>query len=840
MLPLRHNLRPILKPGLLFSPPVYQQLASLRTKLKLSKADLDSDLSHIPNLTIKPGIPKPEIRIYERTIARGNGGPQDVALQEAAIDKELASLKAQLDEMQADTSDMSIGDPQLDKELAQLRREIQGDFAARLYAEAGDAVDEDHLELLDRARPLGRRRPGRRVLTMKPELSSAIVDKHGRSLSGKQMLYLKRFHRAARIVASGHGHEDKPAELWKWYQLCKQVIPDFLESTSPTMWSCLWFPYLQQAGVETDSFDRIALLGKDMRLAGKPLSAKQLALYLQALFGRGGASQLQALQEWDEAAPSHGYEDPAAQELWNLGVLIHAASGQLLRAEEISLQYLNSGPEQDSRILTPLIYAYAESSDPEKGHRAIQLYQLLKDSVGGKLLPAEYESISTSFLNGNHPQYALAVFRDLMYSIDPRFRQKEVSPLPADGRIAHLVRRMRHYASHDAEANETILNETLALPRTYQNKYFFASWLKQLIASNNLEETGAVIELMSQRGIRPDARHLNGLIGAWLRKGDAASQQKAGELAWSMIQKRQQVVSARHNTGPIINPPALDSVSSTMKRRQIPPASIETFSVLAQYHLKHGRVEKIHELNERLYECEISPDTYFMNHVISALHRSGDNDGAWGYYQGMSTKGIQPDMATFIILWRCSKSYLSRTRRTPNSRLPSPRRLFAEMLDRSPGRKLNLTEADYILILQSFGFSSDSAGTLLVLHALRDAASLYPGEQASKVVVMQLMKLARPGQTLTRLELRDNYEKIVRQMGEKGKQRDEVFRSGSGAESAWNSEEIRKGEENLWLLSQVLRSAIKRQEGSLSNARSHCLQAAEEMGLGPMDIFDEA
>ena len=842
MLPIRRNFRPILKLGI--SPQILTPHAlNIRSKtrprdVKGDVGDPEHDFDSLPNLTLPPGIAKPEIRYFDRTIDRSNsGGEHDATLQDAAAEKKMAALKIRIDQLNSEINELSsTGDADTDEQLAQLRRQIERDYAVDLKSQTGEAVDEEHEALLDRARPPGRRRAGRSTRQSVSGLKTLKAVRPDSPLSGKQVLYYERFQRAARIVASGHSQVDRYGELWKWYQLCKQVVPTFLEMLTSAIWASLWTPYIKHQAAVADTKNRVVVLGKDMQSIGKELNGGQLTCYVEALFAQGGPAQAKAISTWTEGAQRIGPEDPANRGFWSLGTLIHAASGELIKAEEIAIQYLNAGTEQDPRILTPLVYACAESRLQEDGRRAMDIYLLLKEGVGGSLHPAEYESISTSFLNGKHHEFALAVFRDLMYSIDPRFRESQRSQIAPDGRTAHLVRRIRQHLDRSG-AQEEGLGQTLALPRTYQTKYFFASWLKQLIASGNLEETGAVIELMADRNIRPDARHLNGLIGAWLRKGDSASQKKAEELAWSMIQRRKEFVSRRRDPLPRANDPQALKIS-TPKSRKLPAASIETFGILAQHYLRKGKLDQVGELNETLFECELSPNTYFMNHVLSALQRSGNIDAAWTYYEGMIKAGMQPDTTTYVVLWRCTKLIGTRPRAFPNPTLPPPRAIFAEMLERLPGRKLELTEEDYRLVLQCFSLSLDCAGSLLALHALRDIARLYPGEKASRIVVVQLMKIAEPDKPLNRAGLRDNYEAVLKQMRKVGEERDQVFKTGV-REVQEEDAEVRKGEENLWLLSELLRAALTRQEGSEAEARRHCLSVAEEMGLGPMDVFDD-
>ena len=131
-----------------------------------------------------------------------------------------------------------------------------------------------------------------------------------------------------------------------------------------------------------------------------------------------------------------------------------------------------------------------------------------------------------------------------------------------------------------------------SLPFKWQNKFFYASWIKKLLGEGHTEYASKVVELMFERGLRPDAIHLNGLIGAYMRSGDSELQRQGEELGWSMIQKRLELVSQRREGVPFVD---LTTITETDDGKPIriplnmskplPFANEETFNVLGLHYL---------------------------------------------------------------------------------------------------------------------------------------------------------------------------------------------------------------------------------------------------------------
>ena len=129
---------------------------------------------------------------------------------------------------------------------------------------------------------------------------------------------------------------------------------------------------------------------------------------------------------------------------------------------------------------------------------------------------------------------ALAVFRDLITSVGPDKHDSSST----FARLIQLTADANTERMSAAHIDETALKALSALPKQFNNKYFYGAWIKQLIGAGEVDGAADVAELMHERGIRLDAKHLNGIVGAWFRNGTKSAQLKAEDFAWAMVHAR--------------------------------------------------------------------------------------------------------------------------------------------------------------------------------------------------------------------------------------------------------------------------------------------------------------
>ena len=330
--------------------------------------------------------------------------------------------------------------------------------------------------------------------------------------------------------------------LWKWYLRGQQKVPGFSNFVNEDVWQFLW-----QSQIKTyPRTKHIIVLAKDMMVAEVDLTHAQRLDYVDALHATGDTAT--ALQEWEKektsiaerAGDSDAYkatanlDDDLANVFWATGVKLYAAVGRPAKAETIAFKSLErrvSTPEdsQALMILVDVIRAWAHSQRTDADIKLWSCYMLMREKSSeltkGTNLPAEVlGQITSVLLQTRRLKMALAVLQDMLAA-------HTGNPTVSNATMKQELSQKLTIAD-DSAANESIINQVglaslLALPSRFKNKFFFGAWIKWLIGQDKVNDAALVIELMQEYGVKPDARHLNGIIGAWLRDGSPTARARA-------------------------------------------------------------------------------------------------------------------------------------------------------------------------------------------------------------------------------------------------------------------------------------------------------------------------
>jgi hypothetical protein len=263
---------------------------------------------------------------------------------------------------------------------------------------------------------------------------------------------------------------------------------------------------------------------------------------------------------------------------------------------------------------------------------------------------------------------------------------------------------------------------------------------------------------MYERGIRPDARHVNGIIGAWLREGSKTSRIKAEQMGWAMVNARIEFVRHRQMgfkgkslvdspEGLIVAKPLPEFIA-----RPVPPATIETFSVLLLHYTRRCKDDLAEQLMEIMTnQAMIAPNAYIWNHWLYAALRVHDLESVGTQYSIMKTR-VTPDLQTFACLWDTAKVQWDASKSAHSSQIPTARKLFREMKDwmtQLPKAPLIRARQEfsrdlYYQIIRVFCVSNDLPGTLCALHGLQQLFGQYPDEVTSRLIVLQIARFPPP------------------------------------------------------------------------------------------------
>ncbi|KAJ5728614.1 uncharacterized protein N7483_003122 [Penicillium malachiteum] len=591
-------------------------------------------------------------------------------------------------------------------------------------------------------------------------------------------------------------------------------------------------------------------LVQDARSADRALATPQILSYIQALHDGGATNK--ALEEWEAYQAELSQKKEDLEEYWMLGVHLFAAENNPQRAQDIALAFLANDKSQ-ARVLIPVIVAWGNIPGKEAEVKAWALYLQLKTFLDTNMTMEDYDIISIGLLTAGRLDTAIAIFKDMMVTGRSPANDSTAVYKAALGLAGNL-----HASSINEKAvNKVSLAALTMLPREFQNRFFYASWMKKLIGMGQVDSAALVIELMYERGVRPDSKHLNGLIAGWLRDGSAKARDKAERLGWAMIQHRINAVWKRYE--PVKPVPKIEvqyqeadhSRTPFFLKREVPPASIETFSVLLLHYTRRGDDDMVKYLAKCLSDAHIQPNSYFMNHLLYAELRKQDIHSLWARFRKMSTS-VRPDLETYACLWDCAKLQYDRGRTTFDAEFPSARQLFTGMMQwyaQLPPRARNTTNSEfskelYDQVVRCFCLSKDLAGTLVALQSMKMAFGFAPDNDTARLIVIQVARLAgvpagTPKHRLRRLastpRSKENIAQVSRLLEMLGERKSMALQAQGLSLEQLDPHETQQYQ--LEIMGQLLRIVLSRSERlDPAQVEDELYRAAAEMGFEELNL----
>lgn len=505
----------------------------------------------------------------------------------------------------------------------------------------------------------------------------------------------------------------------------------------------------------TDNLDRMAhlrLLGDDMVKSGFDMTQEQKLLYIEATFIE--ADEATAIQTWQSmglTSPDMGVQ----KEYWDLGTRMFCRHGLVDTAVECASNILKiTNDPNDFRLLLPIIGAVLKSGEELRVQRAWALYIRFKWNIGRMISMEDYDSLIRMFMDNDGRDQALSIFKDMMLTNDVQEAQQ------------NSISRYTNFAGKSALSNPLQIQSSEfewrdfstvdVLPRRFNNRIFFAKWMKKLIGGRELESAEKVYLIMQERGIRPSSISINGLLGAWYREGNGRYREKADALAWQMIDQRQHVVTAREHKYKIKDFTAPLRVVMTQDQpdsknvNSIPDATIETFSILLEQYSRRHDFGRVPELFEALKRTKLKPNTSFMNQLLLTHTHAESPELALQSYQSLTnatkSKGhiVRPDFETYQILWETLARAFDPLR-VPSLKyhlLGSSRSMFASMMHHLKARGGPLPNELYQTIIMSFCIQKDQIGTIVALKTLQEDFGNFPTEVTARAIVLQVARTA--------------------------------------------------------------------------------------------------
>ncbi|KAG9240824.1 hypothetical protein BJ878DRAFT_523949 [Calycina marina] len=553
----------------------------------------------------------------------------------------------------------------------------------------------------------------------------------------KRVLGLDRaLQRASTLLEENKLGENTQKATWQCYRLCGDGLFQRPENISMDVWSLLWDIFEKPMPKNYQRMEHIFKLGSDMRKVGVPFQPRQHMLFMEARFVEG--DETGAIREWENTKETLGRDHLTFKRYWILGIRMFGEKGDAKKALDAVSQFLDrSSNAEDYRILLPVIRAYL-TIDTKAGLRtAWAAYEKFKDNLGPLMRMEDYDAVIALFLAANKVPQALQVFTDMMFAgeryqerlklgTDAIETQKEIKDLAT---IGTTLENSRAFAQ---------------LPANLNNKFFFGKWLKKLIGDGNLPGAMQVFELMRERGIRADAKPMNGLIGALYRSNVRSDHALGHEFAWQMIAARLEFVRQRESAYKVpkgMQTKECDVKPSYKSIQLMPVATIETFSILLEQYRRSNRKDDIMRLYTALKDAKVLPNTYFMNQMILSNWRSHDTKWTWDTYKILVSQNVQPDWDTYNYLWGIMKKATDPMTKD-EFEFTAGRELFREMVSRaaSLSKLQSMPRELYDAVILGLSLANDQAGTAVALRALQRHFGLWPTEETARSIVLQLTR----------------------------------------------------------------------------------------------------
>lgn len=665
-------------------------------------------------------------------------------------------------------------------------------------------------------------------------------------LTQPQRKLIERLNHYLRAAVRKRSDAENSKKLWQCYMRCKDHLPPFTHLLPDAAWDILW---ASQEGSLTGGRDHaihLNTLAKDISQGGKELNLRQSVVLINSLLKEG--CHKEALDVWHRQRDSIAKVGEIPFEYEILGVQLFSSQGDPQEAQDLAIKLCKEGDKEISGIFLPVMKAWMEGSDDDGAKNAWALYLHLKTHLGSRIRAEDYDRIIMTFLQASQKGMALAVFKDFMLTSE----ESNYDSTELYKRSLGLVDKLQMKSIDRSELTKVSLTALTVLPRKFQNKYFYGSWMKRLIGMGHPDAAAMVVDLMYERGVKPDSKHLNGIMGAWLRCGTVKDKEKAEKMGWAMIQERLELVRKRPgpNTvaGKAIQDPSDVRVPLHLQR-SMSPATIETFSLLLLYYGRMGRLRNVQLLCDYLTLAQIQPNAYFMNHLLYIELRRGEHDKSWELYKSMS-RTVTPDLETFACLWDCEKAHLDRLSVYKSDRFPGPRRIFRDMVTWYMGLRRNaqndtkdeFSRELYNQIIRCMCLAKDLEGTVIALYALRDYFGLYPDHDTARTVILEVASLGvqvpkAPRRRRCRLsdntQARANIARISKVFQLISEERAAVLQ-GRGIKLDLAASR----EEQLYLLAEFLRVVLRRTASIELGVEKLLGKAAWEMGVGSIRILE--
>ncbi|KAI5798802.1 hypothetical protein EDC01DRAFT_628656 [Geopyxis carbonaria] len=543
-----------------------------------------------------------------------------------------------------------------------------------------------------------------------------------------QDVYLLRKLTTAMVWVHQPSH-DAVKEVFFWLQKI-QGKPPILKVLTPYAWKFLW-------ALETSPIPsfRTRLIGDLMVAAGAPFSEEQEIAYIGGLFWNEAREQ--AIERWRRLV-----KDNTSPAVWNLGVRMFALEQKPEMAQEIIKQMIRELGYTEHKTWIPVVLSYNHIYENEKAWDAYLKLRFWAEKNSMTVTAAQFDDLAMSFLDSNQPSMGLEVYKHMVFL---GFGALDRQQTETYRNLATAVKEAQNSAKTPDSLNKLSLDALQTLPAHVADKYFYGGWMRNLMKMGRTDLAYFLIrEVMFSKGHPPDSIHVNWVIQGFLEEGNVKAAEK---LADEMIKRRLYAIGKAEKDETMVHDPEgkLSGINITGDIR-LPPATIQTFSILINYFSRRQKMDQIVILCARMRQCEIPANSYIMNHMLYALFRVHDMPRLASSFDSMTHGDIVPDCESFLVMWMAMfKSYTHNRRRYPEFLTPRDlfKRTFQALSKSQRSENHDKMVRIWHYVIKSFMLDRDLEGGLLALHAGKKVWDLPIDETIVREIAFGVLK-ARP------------------------------------------------------------------------------------------------
>lgn len=527
------------------------------------------------------------------------------------------------------------------------------------------------------------------------------------------------------MVFTSHDPTEKNIEYM--FQHVRKMVhrPDLMIYFTPYAWELLW---TFEPEDQIPSY-KSRLLGDMMVEVEAKMTRKQELKYIGGLYWNG--AQEDAMQRWEDLVK----RDPAP-EVYTVGVKMMALQCRPWDVEKLIEDMIEKVGYADHRHFGSAVQSYNHIFESEKAWKAFEKLEEWESKNGTRTSARQLDDLAMSFLDAQQPGYGLRVFKKMVRDIRPQERA-------ASQTFTHLnvaLRELQASTMTPGELNEISIDSLHNLPPAAADRFFYGAWILNLLRMNRMDlATYVAIAVMPSQDYETKALEVNWVIQGYLEQNNY---KMAEYIANHMIYQRFSSInnltfadSLKADPEIRFDPPAdagpinnLVNPDKVIKR--FPEATIQTFSLMIQYHSRRQNLSQVLRYTNILNESDIEWNSYILNHILFALLRASEMRRLALTFKSMTPPSgtVTPDQVTFQIMWQAVRSRYTQNKR--KTEFITPRELFVYTLQQYPKdgeetvaavEEQTEGQTDAVLkmwyhMIQSFFLSLDLVGALIALQ----------------------------------------------------------------------------------------------------------------------------